>query len=61
MLAGFRSYPSWIVLQVEAAEVGRDLVLLHGLSFTLPDGLFTALKGKKTHLNICFKVLNILS
>lgn len=51
-LWGFRNsrktpYPSWGFLQLEAAEVGCDLAALHGLSFTLPDGLFTLLEGAK--------------
>lgn len=46
--ASVASYPSCGFLQVEAADGGRVLVVLHGLSFTLPCGLFTPLEGKKT-------------
>lgn len=30
---------------MEAPEAGRDLAVLHGLSFTLPAGLLTTLEG----------------
>lgn len=40
------TYLSWGFLQVEAEDVGRDVADLHGLSFTLPSGLFTPLQGK---------------
>lgn len=32
---------------LEAAEAGRVLAVLHGLSFTLPGGLFTPLERRK--------------
>lgn len=44
------SYLSRGFLQVEAAEVGRDLAALHGLSFTLPGGLLTPLRGEEKRL-----------
>lgn len=35
---------------MEAADEGRDLAALHGLSFTLPAGLLTPLTGGKLRL-----------
>ncbi len=49
----FLSYLSWGFLQVETAEVGRVLAVLHGLSFTLPCGLFTPLEGRKQIFTVC--------
>lgn len=45
------SHPSWGFLHVEAVEVGRGLAVLHGLSFTLPGGLFTLLEGEEQTLD----------
>lgn len=45
--SGEASHPSGGFLQVEAADEGRDLAALHGLSFTLPAGLLTPLTGGK--------------
>lgn len=44
---------------MEAAEVGRVLVVLHGLSFTLSGGLFTPLEwgGKQGLLGHVFRLL----
>lgn len=53
---GEHSYPSSGFL--EADEVGLDLVLLHGASFTLPSGLFPPLERGETshdHLDFSFK------
>lgn len=45
--AGIVPYLSGIFLQVEDVELVLVLVVLHGLSFTLPGGLFTPLERKR--------------
>lgn len=54
--SGEHSYPSSDFLQAD--EVGLDLVVLHGPSFTLPSGLFPPLERGETshdHLDLGFK------
>lgn len=52
--AGTASYPSWTFLEVEAAEEGRALAVLHGLSFRLPAGLLTPLEERQKNKSYSF-------
>lgn len=60
--SGEHSYPSSGFLQAD--EVGLDLVLLHGPSFTLPSGLFPPLERGETsqdHLDFSFNSTAVMN
>lgn len=55
--SGEHSYPSSGFLLAD--EVGLDIVLLHGLSFTLPSGLFPPLERGKQAMITLILVLKV--